>query len=97
MSRETHIAQAKLAEQAERFEDMVVSMKALTSLGGQLSPEERNLLSVAYKNVVATRRSSWRVVTSIETKSNEKRSQQAAGYRAKIASELNAICKEVVV
>ena len=30
--------------------------------------EERNLLSVAYKNVVGARRSSWRIISSIEQK-----------------------------
>ena len=37
-----------------------------------LSLEERNLLSVAYKNVVGARRASWRIVTSIETKEESK-------------------------
>ena len=32
----------------------------------ELSVEERNLLSVAYKNVIGSRRASWRVLSSIE-------------------------------
>ena len=43
-------------------------MKAVTETGIELSNEERNLLSVAYKNVVGARRSSWRVISSIEQK-----------------------------
>lgn len=43
---------AKLAEQAERYDDMAAAMKAVTEQGQELSNEERNLLSVAYKNVV---------------------------------------------
>ncbi|CAO2602481.1 14-3-3 protein zeta/delta [Lemmus lemmus] len=43
-------------------------MKSVTEQGAELSNEERNLLSVAYKNVVGARRSSWRVVSSIEQK-----------------------------
>ena len=35
-------------------------------LGLHHLPQERNLLSVAYKNVVGARRSSWRVISSIE-------------------------------
>lgn len=34
----------------------------------ELINEERNLLSVAYKNVVGARRSSWRIISSIEQK-----------------------------
>ncbi|CAO2604931.1 14-3-3 protein theta [Lemmus lemmus] len=41
-------------------------MKAVTEQGAELSNEERNLLSVAYKNVVGGRRSAWRVISSIE-------------------------------
>ena len=42
--------------------------KQVTKKGVGLSQEERNLLSVAYKNVVGARRSSWRVLSSLETK-----------------------------
>ena len=43
------VQRAKLAEQAERYDDMASSMKAVTETGIELSNEERNLLSVAYK------------------------------------------------
>lgn len=56
------INKAKLAEQAERYDDMAKFMKAVTETGIELTNEERNLLSVAYKNVVGARRSSWRVI-----------------------------------
>ena len=43
-----------------------------------LSTEERNLFSVAFKNIVGAKRSSWRVINSIENKANEKQ-ELAAG------------------
>ena len=43
------VQRAKLAEQAERYDDMAASMKSVTETGIELSNEERNLLSVAYK------------------------------------------------
>ena len=51
---------------------MVQNVKALAELNTQLNVEERNLLSVAYKNVVGARRASWRVLSSIEAKEKEK-------------------------
>ncbi len=64
----------------------------------KLSSEERNLLSVAYKNVVGTRRSSWRVISSIEQKADsEDKKALAAEYREKVESELKDICNEVLV
>jgi len=96
--REDTVTQAKLAEQAERYEDMASAMKKVTEMDSELSPEERNLLSVAYKNVVGTRRSSWRVISSIEqkTESNERKQSMAREYREKIEKELRDICKEVL-
>ena len=65
-SREDSIYMAKLAEQAERFDEMVGYMKDIAKTGQELTVEERNLLSVAYKNVIGARRASWRIVSSIE-------------------------------
>lgn len=39
-----------------RYDDMAQAMKSVTETGVELSNEERNLLSVAYKNVVGARR-----------------------------------------
>ena len=60
-SRDECAYMAKLAEQAERYEEMVEFMEtvAKSSQGEELSVEERNLLSVAYKNVIGARRASW--------------------------------------
>merc|ERR1712193_199840 len=92
------VQRAKLAEQAERYDDMAASMKAVTETGIELSNEERNLLSVAYKNVVGARRSSWRVISSIEqkTEGSERKQQMAKEYREKVESELREICNDVL-
>jgi len=92
------VQRAKLAEQAERYDDMAASMKAVTETGVELSNEERNLLSVAFKNVVGARRSSWRVISSIEQKTEgaEKKQQMAKEYREKVEKELRDICKDVL-
>merc|ERR1712112_642786 len=69
-----------------------------TEAGAELSNEERNLLSVAYKNVVGARRSSWRVISSIEqkTEGSEKKQQLAKEYREKVEKELRDICQDVL-
>jgi len=92
------VQRAKLAEQAERYDDMAGSMKSVTETGIELSNEERNLLSVAYKNVVGARRSSWRVISSIEqkTEGSERKQQMAKEYREKVEKELRDICQDVL-
>ena len=66
-----------------RYDDMAAAMKQITESNPELSNEERNLLSVAYKNVVGARRSSWRVISNIEqkTEGSEKKQQMAKEYR----------------
>merc|ERR1719179_18352 len=73
-------------------------MKSVTETGIELSNEERNLLSVAYKNVVGARRSSWRVISSIEqkTEGSERKQQMAKEYREKVEKELRDICNDVL-
>lgn len=96
--REDLVHRAKLAEQAERYDDMAASMKKVTERGEELTNEERNLLSVAYKNVVGARRSSWRVISSIEqkTEGNERKQTMSREYREKIEKELDDICNDVL-
>ncbi|KAJ8387799.1 hypothetical protein AAFF_G00149480 [Aldrovandia affinis] len=93
------IQKAKLAEQAERYDDMATSMKEVTEQGAELSNEERNLLSVAYKNVVGARRSAWRVISSIEHKTeggDNNKLHMVKEYREKVEGELEEICKDVL-
>jgi len=99
-SRESLVYMAKLAEEAERYEDMVQNVKSLAELNIQLNVEERNLLSVAYKNVVGARRASWRVLSSIESKEKEKGDGEKVTlitqYREKVEKELEKICRELL-
>jgi len=97
--KEELVQRAKLAEQTERYDDMAKAMKEVTQVSEcELSNEERNLLSVAYKNVVGARRSSWRVMSSIEQKTepNEKKQCMTKEYRGEIEKELQDICQEVL-
>ncbi|KAA3675441.1 14-3-3 protein beta/theta/zeta [Paragonimus westermani] len=93
---------AKYAERAERYDDMATAMKLYTELKGkegkdELGNEERNLLSVAYKNVVGARRSAWRIISGmIKPDVPEEKLKIIKEYRAKMVKELNDICDEVL-
>ena len=80
--------------------EMVECMKNVASADQELSVEERNLLSVAYKNVIGARRASWRIVTSIEQKEESKGNESQVGlikeYRQKIEAELAKICEDIL-
>lgn len=97
-AKEEHVQKAKLAEQAERYDDMASSMKTVTETGLELTNDERNLLSVAYKNVVGARRSSWRVISSIEQRMDETQGNKnmTKEYREKVETELKDICEGVL-
>jgi len=96
MDRESLVFMAKLAEQAERFEEMVDHMKAVAQQPQELSVEERNLLSVAYKNVIGSRRASWRVISSIEQKGDSDKLQLTQQYKKKIETDLEDICSDIL-
>uniref|UniRef100_A0A0A0KU77 14-3-3 domain-containing protein n=1 Tax=Cucumis sativus TaxID=3659 RepID=A0A0A0KU77_CUCSA len=98
--RETQVYMAKLAEQAERYDEMVECMKKVAKLDVELTVEERNLLSVGYKNVIGARRASWRIMSSIEqkeeSKSNENNVKLIKSYRQKVEEELSKICIDIL-
>lgn len=66
----------------------------------EMSVEERNLFSVAFKNVIGARRSAWRIISSIEQKEehigNEKNAVVNREYRQRIEQELAQVCKDIL-
>lgn len=79
---------------------MVDAMKKVASLDVELTVEERNLLSVAYKNVIGARRASWRIISSIEQKEEnkgvEEKLEMIKNYRAQVEKELRDICSDIL-
>jgi len=100
INREENVYMAKLSEQAERYDEMVEAMKKVATTDVELTVEERNLLSVAYKNVIGARRASWRIISSIEqkeeNKGNEAHVKRIKEYRIKVETELSDICKDIL-
>ncbi len=79
-----------------RFDEMVEYMKTVAKLPQELTVEERNLLSVAYKNVIGSRRASWRVISSIEQKGDADKLSAIGQYKRKIERELEDICSDIL-
>merc|ERR1711957_1129832 len=91
---------AKLAEQSERYDEMADHMEKVGKSGSDLTVEDRNLLSVAYKNAVGSRRAAWRIISSVEQKEKSKGNEQNAGfareYCTKVEGELQKICDTIL-
>eukprot|EP01053_Blabericola_migrator_P008073 Blabericola_migrator_1__8072@NODE_414_length_8710_cov_194_115238_g326_i0_p3_GENE_NODE_414_length_8710_cov_194_115238_g326_i0NODE_414_length_8710_cov_194_115238_g326_i0_p3_ORF_typecomplete_len256_score55_231433/PF00244_20/1_6e96TINF2_N/PF14973_6/0_0093Phage_min_cap2/PF06152_11/0_046eIF3_N/PF09440_10/1DUF4451/PF14616_6/6e02DUF4451/PF14616_6/0_49RYDR_ITPR/PF01365_21/0_96RYDR_ITPR/PF01365_21/1_6e03_NODE_414_length_8710_cov_194_115238_g326_i03661133 len=99
--RDITVYKAKLAEQAERYDEMADFMKQLVSDVDQpLSVEERNLLSVAFKNAVGARRAALRIINSLESKQKQRNQteyiQITRDYQKKVTEELSQICQDII-
>jgi 14-3-3 protein epsilon len=89
---------ARVAEQAERFDDMVGFLNAVVKAKNEdFSTEERNLLSVGFKNQIGSKRTAIRTIAAIEQ--NPKYSQYSnalQSYKKKIEKELFDQCIQIV-
>lgn len=92
------VSLARVAEAAERYTDMCQIMKQLVlkkvAASAELETEERNLLSVAYKNVVGSKRSSWRTLAGGQFADVDKEAVDT--YKKEVEAQLKAICLEVL-
>lgn len=97
MSDDKNIVLAKIAEQAERYDDMAEYMKEYMEgkNADVLLAEYRNLLSVAFKNVVGGKRSSWRILHAHQEGKEE--SSITSNYIEKVVKELKEVCNTVLV
>merc|ERR1719453_2488917 len=75
-------------------------MKEVGFAGSELSVEERNLLSVAYKNTVGSRRAAWRIISSVMQKESSKGNADNTAYAkefcTKVENELQGICDTIL-
>lgn len=63
----------------------------------RLSIDERNLLSIAYKNITNFLRSSWRVIDSYQKlPTKERQLALLRSQRDKVERELSTICSDIV-
>ena len=96
---EEKIFLARVAEQAERFEDMVAFLKEAINAkhGEDFTIDERNLLSVGFKNLIGSQRGAIRTIGAIEQNPKyQKFSDALASYKTKIEKELYDQCMVIV-
>jgi len=96
---EEKIFLARVAEQAERFEDMVTYLQEAisTKSGEDFTIDERNLLSVGFKNLIGSQRGAIRTIGAIEQNPKYQKFGDALGaYKKKIESELYDKCMMIV-
>jgi len=98
MSLEENIFMARVAEQAERFDDMVKYLQLVVqSKTDDFTTEERNLLSVGFKNQIGSKRTAIRTISAIEQNPKySKFNDSLLAYKKKIEGELAAQCYSIV-
>ena len=98
MSVEENIFMARVAEQAERFEDMVDFLRpVLEEKGADITSDERNLLSVAFKNLISSKRTAWRTLSAIEQNPKyTKFGESLSAYKKKLEDGLYRDCDNVI-
>ena len=94
MSLEENIFMARVAEQAERFDDMVHYLKEVVKAKNEdFTTEERNLLSVGFKNQIGSKRTAIRTISAIEQNPKYAKFQEGlVSYKKKIEGELYDQC-----
>ncbi len=98
---EKNVYLAMLAEQCNRFNEMVSFLEDLLKQREKdLNSDERNLLSIAYKNSISGLRSALRTIMAYENKEKKKENSSflpyIQEYRKKIEDELTKKCKNIL-
>ena len=101
LSKQELLLLSRMAEQSERYDEMMDLVRHFISkCSSEFTEDERNIISVAFKNVVGNRRTAWRVLHSIESKEgkrgNEENKARAVAYREKVEGELRSFCREIL-
>ena len=98
MSIKEKIFLARIAEQAERYDDMVHFIKEIIKDKLEdYNSDERNLLSVGFKNQITSKRTAIRTIASIKKNPRYQKYRSALNkFQAKLEQELYNQCIEIV-
>ena len=98
--RELKFFMARVADQAERYQDVLDRMNEIIKADPKLNNDERNLLSVAYKALTGSRRSALRTVNAFledeSIKAIPDRVAKLTELKEKLIKELDEYCKELI-
>jgi 14-3-3 protein epsilon len=98
-TREEYVFLAKLYERAERYDDMVKFIENFVIANPALTLDERNILSAGYKNIIGSKRSSWRLLQTLEKKEEKKGSSSNISnlreIKNKVEDEMRKICEDI--
>lgn len=98
--RELKFFMARVADQAERYQDVIKNLNTIIDMDPKLSPDERNLLSVAYKALTGSDRSALRTVNAFledeSIKTINERVEKLEQLRTKLVAELDGYCNELI-
>lgn len=87
---------ARLSERAERYQDMAACMKLLAEHKKRLDNEERNLLYIAYNNLLKTHRFSHRIINDMAGKDSGAENAACKELRTKVEQDFETICFELL-
>jgi 14-3-3 protein epsilon len=91
---------AQLLDQTDRQDDMIDLVKAAIDAGPVLTVDQRNLLSLAYKNAITAQRNGLRYLANLldrdEAKASQFRLSQLQGFRRELTEELDRYCHDLV-
>lgn len=69
----------------------------LDQKGSDVTSDERNLLSVAFKNLISSKRTAWRTISAIEQNPKyQKFGDSLAGYKKRIEEGLYKDCENII-
>lgn len=96
-TKETYLWKAKLAQEADRYDDMVTFMGLVVGTGVPMTKTEDNMLAVAYKRLLDTKRTSRRTLSGIIERSVVAwEVTTARRYREAVDEEIRALCANVL-
>eukprot|EP00928_Gymnodinium_smaydae_P090258 TRINITY_DN74084_c0_g1_i1.p1 TRINITY_DN74084_c0_g1~~TRINITY_DN74084_c0_g1_i1.p1 ORF type:complete len:273 (-),score=78.45 TRINITY_DN74084_c0_g1_i1:123-824(-) len=96
---DVNVQLARVAERAERYDEMAEFMAARAQTGVPLNEEERDMFSAAFKNSLSERRQAVRITVGViyqQEGVDPKLAELASGYRTKVEAELATVCEKAL-